>query len=145
MTDSLGAGYRLGDRSGVFCPVVWLIDQVEQFAQAPVISAVEGKGQARHVAKFGLVLLRFTVRLLLEITLRTQVVKRVIQLLHGGFTQRMVKADNETFLEPAAGVEVAVELSDFFGRLFGAVHQAHKVHITGQDVTVVLQLFADKL
>lgn len=53
ITDSPKGGYRR--RSGVFRPVVRLIGEVQQFAQAPMAAAVEGKGQARHVAQFGFI------------------------------------------------------------------------------------------
>ncbi|CAH0319935.1 hypothetical protein SRABI06_05382 [Pseudomonas brassicacearum] len=48
-------------------------------------------------------------------------------------------------LEPATGVEVAVELVDLFHGLVGVVHQAHQFHVGGQDVAVFLQLLADEV
>ena len=57
----------------------------------------------------------------------------------------VIHADHELTLEPAAGVEVAVELIDLFHRLFDAVDQTHQLHVGGQDVAVVLQLLANEV
>ncbi|MOA36505.1 hypothetical protein D3C78_1580330 [compost metagenome] len=48
-------------------------------------------------------------------------------------------------LEPATGVKVAVELIDLFHGFFGVVHQTHELHVSGQDVAVLLQLLTNKV
>ncbi|MNR61689.1 hypothetical protein D3C85_1835100 [compost metagenome] len=48
-------------------------------------------------------------------------------------------------LEPAAGVEVAVELVDVFDSFLGAVDQSHQFHVGGQDVAVFFQLLVDEV
>ena len=57
----------------------------------------------------------------------------------------MVEAQNETILQPAARVEVAIEVGDFPGCFLGIVHQAHQSHVAGQDVAILLQLTAHEL
>ncbi|MNR58597.1 hypothetical protein D3C85_1796330 [compost metagenome] len=48
-------------------------------------------------------------------------------------------------LEPAAGVEVAVELIDLLHCLFGTVDQTQQLHVGWQDVAIFLQLMMNEV
>ncbi|MCY1186960.1 hypothetical protein D9M73_278820 [compost metagenome] len=76
---------------------------------------------------------------------QAQIGKPFLNVIQRRFAERMVHADHELALQPAAGVVVAVELVDFLNRLVSAVHQAHQLQVAGQDVAVFFQLAADEV
>ncbi len=68
-----------------------------------------------------------------------------VQVRQRGFVQGVVQANHESAFQPAAGVEIAVELGDFLHRVFGRMHQAHQAHVGRQDIVILQQLFLHEL
>src|SRR3546814_9761039 len=93
----------------------------------------------------GLVVLFAGVGMLMKTIVEAQVGKLRLQMPKGLLVQFVIHTDHELMFEPAAGVEVAVELIDLLHCLLSAVDQAHQLHIGGEDVAVFLQLLADEV
>ncbi|MNI33576.1 hypothetical protein D3C73_875340 [compost metagenome] len=110
-----------------------------------MIARVEGERQTRQVAELRVVLFLTAVGVLMEVIAQAQVGEGVLHVLHRFVAECMVHADHELMLEPAGGVEVAVELVDMLHRLFDGVDQAHQLQVCGQDVAIFLQLITDKV
>ena len=107
---------RLGLR-----PVFRQIDVVHQFSQPAMITGVEIEGQSRQVAELCFVVFFAAVDMLMEVVAEAQVGKCHLHVFERRVTECVVHANQELTLEPAAGVEVAVELVDLLHRLIDVI------------------------
>src|SRR5471032_2098531 len=82
---------------------------------------------------------------LLEFTTQPQAGKLALQMGQRPFTERMVHAHHKLTLQPARGVEVGIELVNVVHCCFSTVYQSDQLEVSGQDITIGLQLAADKV
>lgn len=74
--------HRLG-----FGPVLRQVDEVHQFAQTALVTAIEGKGQACQVAEVTFFMFRATVGLLVVPTAEAKICKAFFNVMQGRLAQ----------------------------------------------------------
>ena len=110
-----------------------------------MITGVEGESESCQVAELRFVVFLSAVGMLMEVIAQTQVGKGLLHVFERLVAELVIHADHELMLEPAAGVEVAVELVDLLHSFFRAVDQADEFHIGRQDVAIFLQLMVNEV
>src|SRR5690606_26762719 len=84
------------------CPIAFFVDEVDQLAQATMITTIESKAQARQRLQFRLIQFHFTAGLLFEAALQIKIGELPVHVIERGICQHMIHTHDEATFHPAA-------------------------------------------